>query len=87
VAGDSRPYVYPAQMLERPGQGQSEALKRRLRKEIIPQESRSRRRFSTVKSRYLCLILASAPVSHSAARPRLLGDTGLGTYVSLIPRS
>jgi hypothetical protein len=40
-----------------------------------------------VKSRYLCLTLASVPLSHFPARPRLLGDTGLGTYVSLIPRS
>ncbi len=39
----------------------------------------------SVKSRYVCLTLASAPVSHSAARPQLLGDIGLGTCVSLIP--
>ncbi len=32
-----------------------------------------------VKSRYLCLTLASVPVSHSATRLRFLGDSGLGT--------
>lgn len=41
---------------------------------------------SHVKSRYLCPTLASVPVSHSAARLRLLGDTGLGTCVPPIPR-
>lgn len=34
----------------------------------------------------LCPTLAPAPVSHSAPRLRLLGDTGSGTCVPPVPR-